>query len=234
MGRLEGESRPARTGARVKIHTCPQRSEEWHALRCGKLTGSGAQAVIQERKRGTGELAKRAELRQRIVVERLTGIAANDLPYLPKDMQHGVDTEPLAVLAYEAETGELVTRVGFVEHDTLPTGCSPDGYVGDWEGAIEIKCPASATHWEYLRNDTIPDEYCGQLLHTLWITGAQWVDFCSFDPRFQDERMRLFRKRLVRDEKLIGAYELAVRLFLSEVDNEIAALRAPEVMAHAV
>jgi hypothetical protein len=212
----------------VKVHYVPQRSDEWHALRCGKLTGSGAQAVIQERKRGTGELAKRAELRQRLVVERLTGIAANDLPYLPKDMQHGVDTEPAAVCAYEAETGELVTRIGFVEHDTLMAGCSPDGCVGNWEGAIEIKCPASSTHLEYLQANAIPEEHYGQLIHTLWLTGAQWVDFCSFDPRFQDPAMRLFRKRLPRDVKILTAYELAVSLFLSEVDKEVEALRAPK------
>lgn len=215
----------------MRVHYIPQRCEQWHALRCGKLTGSGAQAVIQERKRGTGELAKRSDLRQRLVVERLTGIPSNDLPYLPKDMQHGVDTEPAAVSAYEAETGEIVTRVGFIEHDELMAGCSPDGLVVG--GAIEIKCPSSETHLEYLQANTIPEAYYGQLVHTLWLTGAQWVDFCSFDPRFQDERMRLFRKRMTRDDKILTAYELAVRLFLSEVDKAVEALRAPEV-AHAV
>lgn len=217
----------------MKVYHIPQRCEQWHALRCGKLTGSGAQAVIQERKRGTGELAKRSELRQRLVVERLTGVAANDLPYLPKDMQHGVDTEPLAVAAYEAERGELVTRVGFVEHDTLMAGCSPDGCVGNWDGAIEVKCPASATHWDYLKGNTIPEEYYGQLLHTLWITGAPWVDFVSYDPRFLDESKRLFIQRLKRNDELLTAYGLAVSLFLSEVDKEVEALNAPEA-AHAV
>lgn len=217
----------------MRVHLIPQRSDEWHALRCGKLTGSGAQAVIQERKRGTGELAKRADLRQRLVVERLTGIAANDLPYLPKDMQHGIDTEPLAVSAYEAETGEIVTRVGFIEHDTLMAGCSPDGLVSYSDGAIEVKCPASSTHLEYLQANAIPEDYYGQLIHTLFITGAQWVDFVSYDPRFQDERMRLFRKRMTSDPKILTAYALAVSLFLSEVDKEVEALSAPEV-AHAV
>jgi hypothetical protein len=214
----------------VKVHDVEQRSPEWHALRCGRLTGSGAQAVIQQRKKGTGELAIRSKLRQRLVVERLTGLPADDLPYLPKDMQHGVNTEQEALNAYEAATGEIVTRVGFVSHDTLMAGCSPDGCVGEWDGVIELKCPASMTHLEYLQADAIPEDYYGQLVHTLWLTGAPWVDFCSFDPRYKDPTKRLFRKRLEREPAILEAYELAAVLFLSEVDKTVAALQPQEEM----
>lgn len=208
------------------IHDCEQRSPEWLALRAGRLTGSGAKAVIQERQRGpAGELAVRRNLRQRLVVERLTGVAVDDIPYKGKDLQHGIDCEPLAFAAYQAAFREIVSTVGFVSHDTLMAGCSPDGYIGDWDGVIELKCPASETHYEYLVADVIPEEYTGQLLHTLWITGAPWVDFCSFDPRFKDPTKRLFTKRMTRDEKLITAYELAARLFLSEVDAAVAKLQ---------
>jgi putative phage-type endonuclease len=212
----------------VKIHDCEQRSPEWHALRAGKVTGSCAQAILQVRKKGTGELAIRRDLRQQLVVERLTGIAVEDMPYKGKDLQHGIDTEPLALAAYEAAYREIVTRIGFVEHDTLPAGCSPDGYVGDWEGVIEIKCPASSTHLDYRKADVIPEEYVGQLLHALWITGAQWADFVSYDPRFLDPSKRLFTKRLNRNAETLTAYELAVRLFLTEVETEVAALRPAE------
>lgn len=201
-----------------------QRSDEWHALRCGRVTGSCAQAIIQVRKRASGELAIRRDLRQRLVVERLTGRPVEESGYQSKAMQHGVDTEVDALAAYEADKGEIVTRVGFVLHDDLMAGCSPDGRVGDWEGAIEMKCPASNTHLEYVKADTIPEEYFGQLVHTLWITGARWIDFCSFDPRFPPH-MRLFTKRLKRNDEIIDAYELAVRLFLDEVDNDVAALK---------
>lgn len=218
----------------MRVFDCAQRSPEWHAIRCGYVTGSCANAIIAIRKKGTGELAIKRDLRERLVVERLTGIPANDLPYLPKDMQHGVDTEPEAVSAYEAETGEMVTRVGFVAHDELLAGCSPDGYVGDWQGIVEVKCPASSTHCDYLKADVIPDDYYAQLLHSLWITGAQWADFCSYDPRFRDERLRLFTKRLHRTSIDFTAYELAVRLFLTEVEHDVEALRAPREVANAV
>lgn len=215
----------------MKIHDCEQRSDEWHALRCGKVTGSCAQAILQVRKKGTGELAIRRDLRQKLVVERLTGIACDDIPYKGKDLQHGIDYEAEALVAYEAAYREIVTRVGFVEHDELMAGCSPDGYVGNWEGVIEIKAPASSTHFEYLKADTIPEEYFGQLLHALWITNAQWADFVSYDPRFLDPSKRLFTKRLNRNAEMLTAYELAVRLFLTEVDNEVAALRPEEANA---
>lgn len=214
----------------MKIHQVEQRTPAWDALRAGKVTGSCAQAILQVRKRGSGELAIRRDLRQRLVVERLTGIPVEDIPYKGKDLQHGIACEPEAFDAYETR-GELVNRVGFLEHDTLAAGCSPDGYVGDWQGIVEFKCPASSTHLEYLKADTIPDEYLGQLLHALWITGARWADFCSFDPRFLNPTKRLFVKRLERNEDLIQAYELAVRLFLDEVDADVRALQPETVDA---
>lgn len=210
------------------VHDCEQRSEAWYALRAGKVTGSCAQAIIQQRKKGTGELAIRRDLRHRLTVERLTGRPVDEGDgYQSKDMIHGMTAEPDAFAAYEAAYREIVTRVGFVSHDELHAGCSPDGYVGNWEGILEIKCPASSTHLEYVKANTIPEEYYGQLLHALWITGAQWADFCSYDARFP-EHMRLFTKRLLRNEEMLTAYELAVRLFLSEVDKDVAAL-LPEV-----
>lgn len=215
----------------MKILDCEQRSPEWMAARCGKVTGSCAEAILKVRQRGTGELAIRTALRQRLVVERLTGIPIEDIPYKGKDLQHGIACEPEAFAAYEAAHREILTRVGFVAHDTLAAGCSPDGYVGNWEGVVEFKCPASETHLETLKADAIPPEYLPQLIHGLWITGAQWADFCSFDPRFTDPALRLFTKRLTREGIDFAAYELAVRLFLSEVDKDVAAMRPQEVEA---
>jgi predicted phage-related endonuclease len=213
----------------MKIHNVEQRSDEWHALRCGKVTGSAANAILAVRKKGTGELAIRRDLRQRLVVERLTGIPADDLPYKFKDLQHGIDCEVDAFATYEAVTGDLVTRVGFVEHDELAAGCSPDGVIGDWLGLVEFKCPASNTHLDYLKAGVIPEEYLGQCVHALFITGAQWIDFCSFDPRYP-AHLRLFRKRLERTDVDLTAYALAVRLFLSEVDKDVAAMKPQETV----
>lgn len=203
------------------IHDCQQRSPEWDALRCGRVTSSCAAPILRIRKSGSGELAVRRDLRQRLIVERLTGIPANDVPHLPKDMKHGVDTEPAALEAYELARSQVVFRAGFVSHDVLMAGYSPDGYMGEWEGLLELKCPSSETHFEYLRDNVIPEIYVPQLIHGMWITGARWADFCSFDDRFTNPAHRLFVKRLDREGIDFDAYELAVSLLLSEVDAEV-------------
>jgi len=203
------------------VHDVAQRSPEWFALRVGLLTGSCAGAVIQERKRGTWELAVRRDLRKRLVCERLTGLGVDDVPYLPHYMQRGADLEPAAFAAYEAQTGLVVNSVGFVSHPTLKAGCSPDGHVGVFTGIVELKCPKSATHLDYfLSPETLRQEYFGQALHAIWLTGARWCDICSFDDRFKPE-LELVRVRVDSADLDLAAYELAVTLFLSEVEVEV-------------
>lgn len=201
---------------------CTQRSPEWHAARVGLLTGSCADAILAVRKRGTGELQARVNLRRRLVAERLTRVPQDDNGYQSVHMLRGEECEDMAFAAYEAETGQIVQRIGFIKHDTLEAGCSPDGIVGNWVGGLELKCPKSTTHLEYLEAGALPEEYRGQVLHNLWLTGLPWWDFCSFDDRFA-EPMELFRVRVVRDEAQIAAYELMARQFLTEVDRAVEA-----------
>jgi hypothetical protein len=197
-----------------------QRVPEWYAARVGKLTGSAAGDMLARIK--TGEAAARRDLRTRLVCERLTGQSQEDV-FVSPAMQHGIDKEADAFAAYEALTGTLVNRVGFLAHDTLPAGCSPDGEVGGYQGILELKCPKSATHLKYLRAGTVPSDYLPQITHNLWITGADWCDFASFDDRMP-AHLHLFRVRVQRDQSAIDAYELMVRAFLSEVEAEIAEL----------
>jgi hypothetical protein len=104
-------------------------------------------------------------------------------------------------------------------------GCSPDGYVGEWEGIVEVKCPESTTHLEYLQGGVLPEDYRGQAIHALWITDARWCDFVSFDDRFPDH-LQLFIARVKRTDVDVDAYALAASLFLSEVDREVAEVNA--------
>jgi hypothetical protein len=199
-----------------------QRSPEWFAARCGILTGSCASDVFARIK--TGEAAARRDLRTRLVVERLTNQTQDGDGFVSKDMQRGTELEPDAFAAYEAETGAVVSRVGFLKHTTMPVGCSPDGVIDDFAGILELKCPRSATHLRYLRNPgVLPTEHQYQVTHALYVTGAEYVDFASFDPRFPDH-LRLFLVRVNRDDVDLIAYELAVRLFLDEVEDEYAAV----------
>ena len=210
----------------MTIHDCAQRSPEWYLLRAGRLTGSCAAAMLATVKTKGDEAVKRRDLRYRLVVERLTGVPQDDgNGYVDAAMQHGIDTEDAAIAAYEAQTGVLVRRTGFISHDDLAAGCSLDGDVDNLTGIIEVKCPKSATHLATVRCGEVPSGYLPQITHNLWVTGAAWCDFVSFDDRFPPG-LALLIIRVPREAVDVAAYELVVRQFLREVDTEYEAVEA--------
>ncbi len=194
-----------------------QRSPAWFAARLGRLTGSRAADMLATIK--TGEAAARRDYRTQLVCERLTGQLQEDL-FVNAAMQRGVDCEPLAFAAYEARTGQMVQRTGFCAHIEHMAGCSLDGHIGDFDGLIELKCPKSATHLKYLRSGDVPAEHLAQMTHNLWVTGAAWCDFVSYDDRFP-EALHLFVVRLARDEAAIAAYAEKALAFLAEVTRDV-------------
>ena len=200
----------------------PQRGPEWYAARLGRVTSSRAADMLSTIKKG--EAAGRRNYRMQLVLERVMGRSIES-GYVSREMQTGIDREADAIGAYEALTGQLIQTAGFCQHDTLMAGCSPDGYLGDWEGLAEIKSPLPATHWEYLKTGIVPDEYAKQVICALWITGAQWCDWLSFHPEFP-EGLRVKLVRIERDEAEMASFELMVRQFLSEVEREVEAVQA--------
>lgn len=192
----------------------PQGSEEWLASRSGIATASRFADVMAVIK--SGEAASRRNYRAKLVVERLTGKPVKG--FVTKAMEQGTEREPLARVAYEAETGNSVSEVGLCRHDTLECGASPDGLIGD-KGGLEIKCPELATHLEYLRLKTVPAEYFWQVQGGLWITGREWWDFVSFNPDFP-ENLQLAVRRVQRDEDAIKRLSAEVARFMDEVRAE--------------
>jgi hypothetical protein len=205
---------------RFAVIDCDQRSPEWRAARAGRATASRAGDVLAKIK--SGEAAARRDYRLQLAVERLIG-QPQDSDFVNKDMQRGIDLEPTAVAAYEAETGEILTRTGFLCMSDIAAGASLDGHVDDYEGVIEIKCPKSATHVEYLRRNRVPPEYVPQATHELWVTGAKWLDFVSFDDRLPPG-LRLLVVRAYRQEFDIEGYEKELTRFLAEVTAEVQSL----------
>lgn len=204
------------------ILTCEQRSDEWHAARAGRFTGSCAADAMNTIKSGAFS-ASRKHLRTRLALERITG-KPQERKFTTEALQNGIDKEPMALGRYEAETGEIVTRVGFIKHNELMAGCSLDAAImlrDRMVGIVEGKAPESATHLEYLKPPhNIPSDYRWQCLHNLWVSGADWCDFISFDDRFPDD-LQYLCVRLNRDEKEIRAYEIAALRFLAEVTEEV-------------
>jgi hypothetical protein len=200
----------------------PQRSNEWHAARIGRLTSSRANDMLTELKSGKGEAAGRRNLRMLLALERVTG-KPQERGFQSAPMQHGAEKEEAAYAAYEALTGEMLTRTGFLSHDSLMAGASLDGHVGNFEGLIEIKAPLPATHWEYLRSGKVPTDYYRQVLHSLWLTGAAWCDWMSFCDEFP-ANLQSKIVRVNRVEAEIAEYDTKARAFLAEVDAEVNAV----------
>ncbi len=202
------------TQSRFIVSDWPQGSQEWLQVRAGKATGSKADCILAKIK--TGEAAARRNYRVQLVTEMLTGSPAAQ-GFTNDAMKWGTENEPLARIAYEAETGELVQESGFTYLHDMPVGCSVDGFIdGDRLGIVEYKCPLSATHIEYLLGGKLPSAYEPQVLHNMWVTGAAYCDFASFDPRLP-EHLQLFIVRVDRDEEKMKAYESELIAFLVEV-----------------
>src|SRR3990167_3580010 len=114
------------------IHTCEQRSSEWQALRLGRGTRSRAADMLAMLKSG-GEGAGRRDYRVDLVLERITG-KAQENGFTSKDLQRGIEREPEALLRYEALTGALVRRTGFLSHDSLMAGAALGGGIVECAG----------------------------------------------------------------------------------------------------
>lgn len=198
-----------------------QGSPEWHALRLGKVTASRVSDVIAKTK--TGYSASRANYMAQLIAERLTGTAAE--AYTNAAMQHGTETEPEARAAYEFYQGVTVKEVAFVAHPKIDqAGCSPDGLV-ETGGLVEIKCPNTATHLETLLGQAVPGKYDAQMQFQMACTGRKFCDFVSYDPRMP-ENMRLFIKRVPRDDAKIRELESEIAAFLLEMAVKLSELNS--------
>jgi putative phage-type endonuclease len=197
-----------------------QRTDEWYAARLGKVTASRVADIIAKTK--SGYSTSRANYMAELICERLTGVRGDF--YMNAAMQWGVEKEPEARAFYEAQTGSLVTEVGFTPHNSIKAaGASPDGLVDD-DGLVEFKCPITATHLDTVLTETVPGKYATQMQWQMACTGRKWCDFVSYDPRLPEE-MRLFVKRVPRDDAVVSMLEREVMMFINEMDDKLVKLK---------
>lgn len=196
-----------------------QRTHAWLMQRVGLVTASRFKDVLAKLKTGAPAQVRKDYLME-IVCERLTGEPAQR--YVNAAMQWGADQEPYAREAYVARTGRQIDEVGFIRHPELMAGVSPDGIV-DLEGLIEIKCPTTSTHLDTLLNG-MPEQHLAQIQGQLWVTGYDWCDFVSYDPRLP-RGLDMHIQRVERDEGYIQHLQHEVRRFIAEVDDMVETLK---------
>ena len=203
--------------ARFTVINAEQRSAEWHRARAGRLTGSMAHTITMKGKKAGEESKTRHDYLLQLSGERFEGESQGSL-FHTADMERGIRLEPYAFGAYEAQTGAMVLRSGFLSMNEHMAGCSLDGHTMNYTGIIELKCPKPVTHFRYMEMPSrLLDDYRNQVSHNLWVTGAPYCDLCSFYDRVPKDK-QLIRVRVERYDAGITQYAEAAIQFLKEVD----------------
>lgn len=194
-----------------------QRSPEWFAARCGKVTASRLYDVMTRTK--SGYAASRQNYMAELICQRLTGKPEEG--FTNAAMMRGTELEPVAHEMYALnEFDAVISEVGLIDHPTIAGfAASPDGLVND-DGLIEIKCPNTWTHLQTLKTGVPKRQYLLQMHAQMMCTGRKWCDFVSFDDRLPPE-LAYFKTRINFDEVLAEEIEQEVVKFLTELETEI-------------
>lgn len=199
----------------MQIINIQQKTPEWFALRLKyPLTASEAQAIANQ---GKGL--------ETLVWEKMTErfSIADKERYSNKDLERGVELEPLAREMYELETGNKVEEVGFVINEKVSNvgGASPDGIIVAQNGLLEIKCFDDKKHFQMImdlkeKGDfKIESQYEWQMQMQMLFTETDWCDFVAYNPNFKEsllikrvyidkEKQEEIIKGLKQGEKLIN------------------------------
>lgn len=170
-------------------HDIGQNTDEWFAMRAGKLTGSGFGKIMANYGKAFGDPAKKYAIN--IAVEQITAKPIGS-DYSNDHMQRGHEQEPVARMMYQDEFFCDVSNGGFFDCGLI--GVSPDGLVGD-VGLIEIKSVIANIHYANLKRQTYDPAYKWQLIGNLFYTQREWIDFVSFCADFPEDK-RLYTCRL--------------------------------------
>lgn len=178
-----------------------------------KKLGNGVRAdKMAEKLRGDGinvkdvevspaqPLQARIDYGNELAFERIAGV-----PQLSRDtveMRWGRNCEDYARFAYEARTGIRVQTVGFCMLESGYVGISPDGLVRD-DGGVEIKSPYNGRVHVDTWLHGMPEDHKHQVQACMWVTGRQWWDFVSFDPRVK-KHVQLYIETIYRDDDYIA------------------------------
>jgi len=194
----------------IKINV-EQGSDAWFQNRLGRITASKFKDLM------SGESTKGYnDLISEVAAEIVSGEVEET--YSNYDMERGKELEPEARKLYSELFDVDVAQVGLCIpdednefHDWI--GISPDGLT---EGDLEIKCPKKKTHWNYIKNNKLPNEYKWQVQGRLFVSKLPYCDFMSYYPNLKPFIIRVFP-----DEKMHKELEIRLRKTIQLIKNEI-------------
>lgn len=197
----------------MKVIDIAQGTLQWHKLKQGIVSGTSLSSAI-------GTAVKQKTLLNKLVAERMTEVVIDDLK--SPSVVRGVEMEPKARAEASRIIGIDFQEVGMLFHDDIENfGISPDGVSktdGKIVGGIEIKCPDSKKHVEYIIQDAIPKEYWHQVYSPFLISeDINFWYFVSYDDRNYERP--IFIKKLERSELNNIDQDLKkLKSFLNDVD----------------
>lgn len=213
-------------------HNDPQGSAAWLEARRGVITGSRFKdcrdfknPTAAQKKEGItrGDPSAKMMLYARDVARERCGGKAQDV-YVNGAMRFGTEQEPLARIAYEAHTGNLVEEAGFITTDDRLFGVSVDGLVGS-DGMVEIKTMVSSGTLFTAVVERDYSEYIDQINGCMWLLGRKWCDLVLWAPDLESIGAQLTVIRIDRDDNAINAMEADLLTFASQVRTNESKLR---------
>jgi len=199
----------------MKVFQIEQRSDEWHNLRRGVITGT--------------KLEKLMVKDNQLLVDKIVAELYSDEKeefFINEKMQRGIDMEYVAKIHYSEQTFSEIFEVGFCLSSRWHfLGLSPDGFVGS-NGAIEIKCPDTSTHVKYIRENSLPKDYLWQVVNYFLVNeDLEWLDFVSFDDRFTLKPLHIIRINRLDIQDRINEATYKLDFFWEKVETLIAKIK---------
>ncbi len=196
----------------LDILNCEQGTVDWHKARHGVITASRAGDAIS---------GKTTATRSSYMSELIAQIATGEILEIKAwTMEWGKQQEPLARSAYEFVRGVPVEEAGFIYGHNRRVGCSPDGLILNQGKGLEIKCPAtSKVHVDFLLMEKVKAEYIHQVQFSLWVTGLETWDFCSFDDRMKKHSLKVIT--IEKDYKAFDRFDNDVNEFIRDMDIQL-------------
>lgn len=188
-----------------------QGSEEWQALRLGKLTASKFPKLMPTKRQKIDQWnTTQLGLLRETAAERLT--RQREETFTNGAMQWGIDHEDDARGALSSTIGMPIRESGFWEMNDY-VGGSPDGIIGFNEYLCELKCPTSKQHLRYwLDMNEWLEDYGEQIKAQMWITGIHEGYYASWDPRFKDNDKKLAYSSIALTDEDIDRFDNRIGL----------------------
>lgn len=213
-----------------QVKTENDKKTDWLKQRAGKFTASEFYRIMTYADKKPNELPAGAikYVREK-VAESLTEFDDDSNGFLNAAMQWGIDHEHEAVDLFEKKTGLKVIQSKdaqvFLSYDEH-SGGTPDGLIDSKPEGLEIKCPNSDTHINFLsvkNGDDLKEinpKYYWQCIGLMLITGFEKWYFVSYDPRFKNEKHRLHIAEIEHNEHDLILLELRLSMAV-KLKNEI-------------